>query len=146
MNALNMVTDPSDMREEARSVSGTTEAQDGASQASDVSSERMERLERLLVMIADQQAQFMANQFKIEDQLSRQDETKPTPSSEHSFNGPVHSRTSSDGTTVACEEDRLPSNANRHVDCTSARAAALLTAATKGATNLSAAFRSIGRL
>lgn len=87
VSALNVVTDPSQMREEARSVSGTSEAQDGASQASDVSSERMGRLERLLEGIAEQQAHFMANQLKMQDQLSRRAEPKPTPHSEHSFNG-----------------------------------------------------------
>ncbi|CAH0477936.1 unnamed protein product [Peronospora belbahrii] len=42
------------MREEVRSVSGNSEAQDSASQASDVRSERLERLEGLLKGIAEQ--------------------------------------------------------------------------------------------
>ena len=79
-----MVNDPSEMQEEARSVSGTFEAQDGVSQASDVNSERMERLQGLLKGMAVQQAQFMANQLKIQDQLSRRAHTKPP--SKHSFN------------------------------------------------------------
>ena len=66
---------------------GTSEAQDGVSQDSDVSSERMERLEGLLEGMAMQQAQFTANQLKIQAQLSRRADTKPTPPSEHSFNG-----------------------------------------------------------
>ncbi|CAH0516713.1 unnamed protein product [Peronospora belbahrii] len=41
------------MREEVRSVSGNFEAQDSASQASDVRSERLERLEGLLKGIAE---------------------------------------------------------------------------------------------
>uniref|UniRef100_A0AAV1TSY8 Uncharacterized protein n=1 Tax=Peronospora matthiolae TaxID=2874970 RepID=A0AAV1TSY8_9STRA len=49
------------MRKEARSASGTSEAQVGASQASEVSSECMERLERLLEGMTVQQAQFMSN-------------------------------------------------------------------------------------
>ena len=53
------------MREEARSVSGTSEAQGGVSQASDVNSKRMERLEGLLEGMAVQQAQFMVNQLNI---------------------------------------------------------------------------------
>ena len=57
------------------------------SQASDVNSERMERLEGLLEGMAVQQAQLMSNQLKIQDQLSYRADTKPTPPSEHSFNG-----------------------------------------------------------
>ena len=83
VNSLNVVTNPCEMREEARLVSGTSEAQDGVSQASDVNSERMERLEGMAV----QQAQLMSNQLKIQDQLSYRADTKPTPPSEHSFNG-----------------------------------------------------------
>ena len=87
VHALNVVNDPSEMQEEVRSVSGTFEAQDGVSQASDVNSERMERLEGLLEGMAVQQAQLMSNQLKIQDQLSYRADTKPTPPSEHSFNG-----------------------------------------------------------
>uniref|UniRef100_A0AAV1TE31 Polyprotein n=1 Tax=Peronospora matthiolae TaxID=2874970 RepID=A0AAV1TE31_9STRA len=86
-HAQNVVADPSGMREETRSALDASEAQESASRISDASSERMDRLEGLLEGMAQQQAQFMANQMKMQDQMSRRADAAPTHPAEHLFNG-----------------------------------------------------------
>nr|CCA27153.1 conserved hypothetical protein [Albugo laibachii Nc14] len=48
----------------------------------------MDRLEGLLAGMTQQQAQFIANQLKIQDQSSHRDEAAPTTPSERWFNVP----------------------------------------------------------
>uniref|UniRef100_A0AAV1VEQ8 Uncharacterized protein n=1 Tax=Peronospora matthiolae TaxID=2874970 RepID=A0AAV1VEQ8_9STRA len=84
---LNVVTDPFVLREETPSAPGTPEAQDSASCVPDSGSERMDRLEGFLAGMAQQQAQFMKNQLKMQDQMSRNAQAAPTTSYEQPFNG-----------------------------------------------------------
>ncbi|POM60765.1 LOW QUALITY PROTEIN: hypothetical protein PHPALM_30354, partial [Phytophthora palmivora] len=84
---LNVVSDPFELFEGSRLISGASEVHERASRTSDVSSERLDRLEGLIEGMARQQAEFMANQRRMQEQLSQQAVATPRPSSERSFNG-----------------------------------------------------------
>ena len=87
MHALNVVNELFEPREETRSVSGASEAPLSACRISNASSERMDRLEGLLAGMAQQQAQFISNQLKIQEQLSHRAEAAHTTPSERSKSG-----------------------------------------------------------
>ncbi|POM73121.1 Hypothetical protein PHPALM_10061, partial [Phytophthora palmivora] len=84
---LNVVSDPFELFEGSRLISGASEVHERASRTSDVSSERLDRLEGLIERMARQQSEFMVNQRRMQEQLSQQAVATPRPSSERSFNG-----------------------------------------------------------
>ncbi|POM64351.1 Hypothetical protein PHPALM_20126 [Phytophthora palmivora] len=84
---LNVVSDPFELFEGSRLISGASEVHERASRTSDVSSERLDRLEGLIEGMARQQSEFMANQRRMQEQLNQQAVVTPRPSSERSFNG-----------------------------------------------------------
>ena len=86
-HARNVITYQSEVHEETWWALDASEAREGASGISDDSSDRMYRLEWLLEGMAQRQVQFLANQSKMHNHLSRRAEAAPTPPSDHLFNG-----------------------------------------------------------
>ncbi|KAE8883923.1 hypothetical protein PF005_g21779 [Phytophthora fragariae] len=82
---LNVAADPFELFEGTRSDSGASEPHARGSRDSSESSERLDRLERLLEGMAKQQAQFIANQVKLQEQLQRCSEPSHMPPYENQY-------------------------------------------------------------
>ncbi|KAE9279590.1 hypothetical protein PF001_g24649 [Phytophthora fragariae] len=85
VHGLNVAADPFELFEGTRSDSVASEPHARGSRGSSESSERLDRLEGLLEGMAKQQAQFMANQAKLQEQLQRRSEPSHMPPYENQF-------------------------------------------------------------
>ncbi|OWZ05870.1 LOW QUALITY PROTEIN: hypothetical protein PHMEG_00021961 [Phytophthora megakarya] len=87
VHGLNVSSDPFELFEGAHSISNASDAHERGSWNSDAISERLERLEGLLKGMARQQATFMVNQLKHQEEMKCQADPRRTTPSEHSFDG-----------------------------------------------------------
>ncbi|EGZ30400.1 hypothetical protein PHYSODRAFT_310349 [Phytophthora sojae] len=78
VQGLNVAADPFELFEGTRFDSGASDPHARGSRGSSESSERLYRLEGLLEGMAKQQAQFMANQVKLQERLQRRSEPSNT--------------------------------------------------------------------
>ncbi|KAE8961319.1 hypothetical protein PR003_g27149 [Phytophthora rubi] len=85
VQGLNVAADPFELFEGTRSDSVASEPHARGSRGSSESSERLDRLEGLLEGMAKQQAQFMANQAKLQEQLQRRSEPSHMPPYENQY-------------------------------------------------------------
>ncbi|EGZ23156.1 hypothetical protein PHYSODRAFT_487665 [Phytophthora sojae] len=85
VQGLNVAADPFELFEGTRSDSGASDPHARGSRGSSESSERLDRFEGLLEGMAKQQAQFMANQVKLQEQLQRRSEPSRTTPYENQY-------------------------------------------------------------